>query len=93
MSYDPELSFALFKNDKGGNPKRPDYRGEAQIGGVVYKLAGWIKEKKGSGEKYIGGRLEPKQPKPKPVEDPANDEGFTSSSRPSSPPLDDDEPF
>jgi hypothetical protein len=25
--YDNRLSGALFKNDKGDNPKRPDYKG------------------------------------------------------------------
>ena len=48
--YDNELTFRLFKNDKGDNPKRPDYRGEVQIGGVEYKLSGWISEVK-SGER------------------------------------------
>jgi hypothetical protein len=37
---------SLFKNDKGDNPKRPDYRGELNIEGTVYELAAWIKEGK-----------------------------------------------
>ncbi len=39
-------SGALFKNDKGDNPKRPDYRGEALIDGVSYELSAWIKDGK-----------------------------------------------
>lgn len=44
MSYQPkEGSGALFKNDKGDNPARPDYRGDLMVGGVVYEISGWIK--------------------------------------------------
>lgn len=35
---------SLFINDKGDNDKRPDRRGELNIGGTIYKLSGWIKE-------------------------------------------------
>jgi hypothetical protein len=35
---------ALFTNDKGDNPSRPDYRGDVTIGGVKYALAAWSKE-------------------------------------------------
>ena len=40
----------LFKNDKDGNEKRPDYRGELKLlDGQTVKLAGWIKQgQKGS---------------------------------------------
>lgn len=41
---DKDMSGALFRNDKGDNPKRPDYRGDVMIAGVKYKLAGWVKE-------------------------------------------------
>jgi hypothetical protein len=36
----------LFVNDKQGNEKRPDRRGEVNIGGTIYKLSGWLKEGK-----------------------------------------------
>jgi hypothetical protein len=39
-----ELSGALFKNDKDGVEKRPDYRGDIKIKGVVYRLSAWIKQ-------------------------------------------------
>lgn len=45
------LSGALFKNDKGGNEARPDYRGDICINGVNYELAAWIKE--GQKGKYM----------------------------------------
>lgn len=41
-----ENSGALFKNDKGDNPARPDYRGEALIDGVSYEMSAWIKNGK-----------------------------------------------
>jgi hypothetical protein len=34
----------FFKNDKEGNEKRPDYRGELNVGGTIYRISGWIKE-------------------------------------------------
>lgn len=35
----------LFKNDKDGNDKRPDYRGELKLlDGSTVKLAGWVKQ-------------------------------------------------
>lgn len=44
MSYQPkEGSGALFKNDKGDNPARPDYRGDVFVGGVLYEISAWIK--------------------------------------------------
>lgn len=53
MSYEQrDNSGALFKNDKGGNDKRPDYRGSIKLGGVEYELAAWIKESS-KGAKYM----------------------------------------
>lgn len=46
-----DMGGALFKNDKGDNPSRPDYRGDITIGGVKYALAAWIKE--GKNGKYM----------------------------------------
>ena len=42
--YDNKLSGALFKNDKGDNPKRPDYRGSyTDENGVEFNVSAWIK--------------------------------------------------
>ena len=47
MAYEMrEGSGSLFKNDKDGNEKRPDYRGDALINGEVLEIAAWIKEGK-----------------------------------------------
>lgn len=40
--YTPrDNSGALFSNDKGGNDKRPDCRGNCMIGGTLYEVAAW----------------------------------------------------
>lgn len=47
-----DMSGALFKNDKKGNEKRPDYTGKAMVDGEEYRLAAWIKESRG-GQKFL----------------------------------------
>ncbi|MDD5688502.1 MAG: hypothetical protein PHE88_11805 [Elusimicrobia bacterium] len=39
-------SGVLFKNDKKGNEKAPDYTGSGMVDGFEYKFAAWIKEGK-----------------------------------------------
>lgn len=74
MAYDNRGKFVLFKNDKGGNPKRPDYRGRATTqDGVEYELSGWIKLDKNK-EEFIGGEIKIKmerEERPRPVDNPA----------------------
>lgn len=44
MAYEPrEGQGSLFKNDKGDNPARPDYRGDIMLNGVLFEISGWIK--------------------------------------------------
>jgi len=45
MSYEhKEGSGAIFKNGKKEEgSKQPDYRGTIMLGGVVYEIAGWVK--------------------------------------------------
>jgi uncharacterized protein (DUF736 family) len=69
MTYDNEMRFVLFRNDKEGNEKRPDYRGTTQVAGVPYKLSGWIKTDK-NGKKFLAGQVEPAQPKQQPTTEP-----------------------
>ena len=65
-TYTPrELSGSLFKNDKGDNPNRPDYRGDICIGGVVYSLSAWIKE--GQRGKFMSLQATPKPATQAPV--------------------------
>lgn len=42
--YDNNMSGVLFKNDKGDNERRPDYKGSAEIDGVEYWVSAWIRE-------------------------------------------------
>jgi hypothetical protein len=47
MPFDPTNRGALFKNDKKGNPARPDYTGDCNVEGVEYRLSAWTKQSKG----------------------------------------------
>lgn len=53
-------SFTLFKNDKQGNDKRPDYTGTGvDLEGNKIKVSAWIKE--GGKGKFMSCRYEPMQ--------------------------------
>ncbi len=72
MAYDSNNTFILRRNDKGDNPKRPDYRGEVTVDGKTYELAGWIREpRNGSGKKFVSGTVKPKEPPKRATEEPA----------------------
>jgi hypothetical protein len=53
--YDNTNTFTLNKNDKGDNPKRPDYRGKLNVDGIEFTLSGWIRE--GTNGKFISGSV------------------------------------
>ena len=78
MTYDNELSGALFKNDKK-NDKQPDYTGTCQIGNVEYKIAAWVRDSK-AGKKYMSLRFENKDQEarqdPRPEPSPAETAGY-----------------
>jgi hypothetical protein len=52
-NYDNTNKGTLFKNDKGDNPKRPDYQGKINVNGKEMKLAAWIQTPKNGGDKFI----------------------------------------
>ena len=58
-NYTPQPNtFTLFVNDKGDNPKRPDYRGDVVLpDGTKMRLSGWVKES--NGKRFISGKVEP----------------------------------
>jgi uncharacterized protein (DUF736 family) len=60
-NFDPNLSGVLFKNNKQGHEKRPDYRGSAVIDNVDFNISAWIKASKKTGDKFMSLRFEPKQ--------------------------------
>ena len=45
-NYDNTNSGVLFKNDKKGNEKAPDWKGKINIDGKEKEMAGWIREGK-----------------------------------------------
>ena len=63
MAYEQrENSGTLFRNEKGDNPARPDYRGEALVDGVEYRVSAWVKDgKKG---KFLSMAFEAKEERP-----------------------------
>jgi uncharacterized protein (DUF736 family) len=55
--FDNNLRGALFKNDKQGNEKRPDYKGECEIDGEKFYLSAWIRTSK-KGAKFMSLQFE-----------------------------------
>jgi hypothetical protein len=67
MAFEPkDNSGSIFVNDKGDNPKRPDRKGQAMIGGVEYWVSGWLKKTK-DGDPFLSLTFEPKGEKAKPT--------------------------
>ena len=54
-NYDNTNSIVLFKNDKKGNEKAPDYKGKGNIDGKDKVAAGWIRE--GKSGKFISIKI------------------------------------
>jgi uncharacterized protein (DUF736 family) len=54
-NYDNTNSGVLFKNDKKGNEKAPDYKGKVNIEGKEKDIAGWIRE--GKSGKFISIKI------------------------------------
>jgi uncharacterized protein (DUF736 family) len=88
MNLPAEISFIVSQNDKGDNPKRPDYRGEVKIGAATYEVAAWKRTKQGTTKQFISGTLKLKQPKP---DESSSDHSSAQSSRPAPPPAADQE--
>ena len=57
MKYDNNNKISIFKNDKKGNEKAPDYRGTTTLKNQEYKVAMWIRTS-ASGTKYMSGTVE-----------------------------------
>ena len=86
--YDNTNRGALFRNDKQGNDKRPDYKGKLNVTvgegpekiSVDFRLSGWLKTSKDGQTKFLSLQAElPEEaakpaPKAKPVAEPAFDD-------------------
>ena len=59
MAYEQKPGeFALFKNDKGDNERRPDYTGDGiALDGSKIKVSAWIKQ--GAKGKFMSCRFQP----------------------------------
>jgi len=68
--YDDTNSGALFANDKDGVDKRPDRRGPLKVkcphcGETTDgELAGWLREAKNDGKRFLSVKWQPKDDKP-----------------------------
>jgi len=82
MTFEHDNNFgSLFKNDKEGNEKWPDYKGKCTVNGEKMYMAAWIKEgKKG---KFMSIEFSEPREKQEAKPEPA----------PPSPELDDEIPF
>lgn len=58
QQYDNNFTGCLFKNNKDGNEKRPDYRGSAEVNGVKYWVSAWIQTPKAGGDKFMSMKYE-----------------------------------
>jgi len=66
LAYEEKDGFgSLFINDKKGIDRAPDRRGTVKFGGVVYELAGWLKET-AKGDKFLSLSIKPKEEYVKP---------------------------
>ena len=63
-NYDNNMRGVLFKNDKKGNEKRPDYRGSAVIDNADFNVSGWIRASKKDGSKFMSLSFEAKKAAP-----------------------------
>lgn len=53
QEYDNSLRGVLFKNDRKEKETHPDYKGNAEVGGVEYWLSAWIKTPNAGGNKFM----------------------------------------
>ena len=72
--------LVLFPNDKGDNPKRPDFSGKGLHNGVEFQVSVWQNTSK-AGRPYMSGQIQP----------PYNGTGGATSSADAS--VSDDVPF
>ena len=68
MAYEHKPgTFALFKNDKGDNPKRPDYRGDGMdLEGNAIEVSAWLRD--GNKGKFMSCTFKLKEAKRHPNE-------------------------
>lgn len=65
--FDDTNRGVLFKNDKEGNEKRPDYTGFINVGGQEFWLSAWVRESQ-KGSKFMSLSVTEKEQKQKPAQ-------------------------
>lgn len=80
---------ALFKNDKNGNEKAPDYRGTLKIWDKEFFVSAWIQTSK-NGVKYMGLAVNPKENNPASQDSQNSAPAQNAPEAASSAPIDDD---
>jgi uncharacterized protein (DUF736 family) len=85
-----EGSGNIFRNDKRGNERAPDFAGDALLDGKRVRLAAW-KKKNVKGELFLSVTLHRPQPRSTP-QDPMTDVNLVPAAR-SGNDIDDDFPF
>jgi hypothetical protein len=72
--FDTRNRGEFYREEDKKNPNGPDYTGPLDVNGVPHRLAGWIKESKKTGKKFLSLAIEPKDAqKAKPEFDDAPD--------------------
>lgn len=59
--YDNNMTGVLFKHDKNGNDKAPDYKGSCEIDNVEFWQSVWIKTKRDGSGKFMSISYELKE--------------------------------
>lgn len=59
-----ENTGSVFTNDKKGNEKAPDLKGQVNVGGKLYDVAMWVKE--GNKGKYYSMKVDEPRQRPEP---------------------------
>jgi hypothetical protein len=63
QQYDNRNTVSLFKNSKKESDKHPDYTGTLNVDGEEFYVDAWlntIKQGQRAGEKFISGKIKPK---------------------------------
>jgi hypothetical protein len=58
--FDKTNRGEFYREEDKKNPNGPDYTGPLDVAGVPHRLAGWIKESKKTGKKFLSLAIEPK---------------------------------
>ena len=56
--YDNTNTIALWKNEKEGNERRPDLKGNANINGIEVKVSLWKNDSENPNAPFLKGKIE-----------------------------------